>query len=90
MIQVKAKTRQDTLNHPAKLNAKLAALSGTVGSGDAAPTRQEYELFDDLAARVDVQLKRLREVIATDVAAFNNLIREQGVSAVIAKPDLKV
>ncbi|MGI9060661.1 MAG: WD40/YVTN/BNR-like repeat-containing protein [Ktedonobacteraceae bacterium] len=90
LIQVKAKTRQDTLNHPAKLNAKLAALSGTVGSADAAPTRQEYELFDALAARVDVQLKRLQTVIDTDVAAFNNLIREQGVSAVIAKPDLKV
>ncbi len=80
LIQVKAKTRQDILNYPAKLNAKLAALSGTVGSADAAPTRQEYELFDALAARVDVQLKRLREVIDTDVAAFNNLIREQGVS----------
>lgn len=83
LIQVKAKTRQDTLNHPAKLNAKLAALGGVIGSSVSAPTRQEYELFDDLSARVDAQLQRLQEVIETDVASFNSLIREQEVSAVI-------
>jgi photosystem II stability/assembly factor-like uncharacterized protein len=83
LIQVKAKTRQDTLNHPARLNAKLAALSSVIGSSVSAPTRQEYELFDDLSARVDAQLSRLQEVIDTDVAAFNVLIREQEVLAVI-------
>ncbi len=83
LIQVKAKSRQDTLNYPAKLNAKLATLAGTIASADAAPTRQEYELFDDLVARIDVQLKRLQEVIETDLANFNRLIRELDVPAVI-------
>src|SRR5207248_1269812 len=31
LVQVKAKSRQDTLNYPAKLNAKLAGLLGSVG-----------------------------------------------------------
>src|SRR5581483_1376028 len=69
LIQVKAQTRQDTLNFPVKLNAKLAALSNTVASADAAPTRQMYELFEDLSARVDAQLTRLQNVIDTDMQA---------------------
>jgi DNA mismatch repair ATPase MutS len=88
LIQVKAKTRQDTLNHPAKLNAKLAALGGTVASALAAPTQQEYQLFDDLSRQVDEQIKRLQEVIDTDVAAFNSAVKEVGVAAVIPSTEM--
>lgn len=84
LIQTKAKTRQDTLNHPAKINAKLAALGGVVGSAQTAPTKQQYELYEDLATRADAQLKRLRELIETDVAAFNRLVREAGVPAIVS------
>jgi hypothetical protein len=40
LTQVKAKVRSDTMDHPIKLNAKVAALAGVVSSGEAAPTRQ--------------------------------------------------
>jgi len=41
-------------------------------------------VFDsELVARIDVQLKRLQEIIDTDVAAFNEMMRESGVPAVI-------
>jgi len=83
LVQSKAKSRQDTLNFPARLNAKLANLAGVVASADAAPTRQAYELFEDLVARIDVQLRRLQELIDTDVAAFNSLMRESDVPALI-------
>lgn len=83
LIQVKAKTRQDTLNHPAKLNAKLAALTGVVSSADAAPTRQAYELFQELSGQLQLLLARLQECIDADLAAFNALIREVGLSAVM-------
>ncbi|HEY7419009.1 MAG TPA: hypothetical protein VH593_27760, partial [Ktedonobacteraceae bacterium] len=83
LIQVKARTRQDTLNHPAKLNAKLAALVGVVSSADAAPTRQTYELFQELSAQLQLLLARLQECIDADLAAFNTVIREAGLSAVM-------
>jgi photosystem II stability/assembly factor-like uncharacterized protein len=83
LTQVKAKTRQDTLNYPAKLNSKLAALAGVIGSAHAAPTKQEYELYDDLVSRIDIQLKHLQEVIDTEVAAFNTLVRETSVPAIV-------
>jgi hypothetical protein len=83
LIQVKAKVRQDTLNHPAKLNVKLTALTAVVASADAAPTSQAYELFEDLSARIQEQQQRLQNLIDTDVKAFNTLIRELGVPAIL-------
>jgi photosystem II stability/assembly factor-like uncharacterized protein/prophage antirepressor-like protein len=83
LIQSRAKTRQDTMHYPTKLNGKLAALEGVVASAEAAPTKQTYEVFEDLSQRIDVQLQRLQEVIDTDVAAFNDLLKEQGVPGII-------
>ena len=47
------------------------------------------ELYEDLAAKIDAQLTRLRQVIDTDVPAFNALVREQNVPAVVVKPTAK-
>ncbi|MFL5704582.1 MAG: hypothetical protein ACJ8AG_17345, partial [Ktedonobacteraceae bacterium] len=63
--------------------SKLAALAGVIGSAHAAPTKQEYELYDDLVSRIDTQLKRLQEVIDTEVAAFNTQVRETSVPAIV-------
>jgi hypothetical protein len=82
LIQVKASTRQDTLNYPAKLNAKLAALTGIVASADAVPTKQAYELFEHLSAQVAFELSQLQKCLDTDLAAFNSLIREAKLPAV--------
>ena len=83
LIQSKAKTRQDTLNHPAKFNGKIAGLGFVVGSAHAAPTKQAYEVFEDLSQRIDVQVQRLKEVLDSDVAAFNSLLREHDVPGII-------
>lgn len=83
LIQVKARARHDTLNHPAKLNAKLAALIGVTNSADAAPTRQIYEVFQSLTEQLQQQLKLLRECLETDLPAFNAVVRDSGLSAVV-------
>ena len=88
LIQSKAKTRQDTLNHPAKLNGKLAGLAGVIASAQAAPTTQAYAVFDDLSARINAQLRQLQEVLDSDVAAFNLLLRENDVPGVIPSAKL--
>src|SRR5438128_11489448 len=88
LYQTKNQSSQDPLNFPIRLNNKLAALAGVVG-GDAAPTDQSYVVYEDLAAKIDAQLTRLRQVIDTDVPAFNALVREQNVPAVVVKPTAK-
>jgi hypothetical protein len=90
LTQSKAKTRQDTMNWPVKLNGKLAWLAAVVASAQAAPTRQDYELYQDLAQRIDVQLQRLREIIETDVVAFNDLMSGSGVPSIIPMATLPV
>ncbi|MBA2454211.1 MAG: hypothetical protein H0V47_13660 [Chloroflexia bacterium] len=82
LIQYKAKSIQDTLNFPIKLNAKLAGLAWTVSNAPGAPTKQSYTLFDELSSRVDAQVKCLNELVEKDVAAFNKLIGDSGLPAV--------
>ncbi len=82
LIQMKAESLQDTLNFPVKLNTKLSALAGAIGSADTAPTKSQEALADDLTARVDAQLARWKQVVAEDVVAFNELIREASLPAV--------
>ena len=61
---------------PGKLNRKLAALVGSIGSADGPPTRGAYQVFESLSQRVDAQLSELQQAIQTEVAALNTAIRD--------------
>ncbi len=82
LVQVKAKSRQDTLNYPAKVNAKLAGLLGSIGGADFAPTKGMRDVFDDLSRRVDAQLAKWNALADGDLAAFDALVRASSVPAV--------
>ncbi len=82
LIQVKAKSRQDTLNFPIKLNAKIAGLAGYASGATAAPPQQAYESFDDLSKKVNVQLTKLNEVLGTSGEEFNWLVKQSEVPAI--------
>ncbi|HKY52268.1 MAG TPA: glycosyl hydrolase, partial [Candidatus Limnocylindria bacterium] len=84
LVQVKAKSRQDTLNYPAKLNAKLASLGGYIGGADFAPTSGMRAVFEDVSKRVDAQIAKWDALVAGDVAAFDKLVRTSGLPAVAA------
>ena len=85
LYQTRNQSSQDPLNFPIRLNNKLAALAGVVGSADAAPTAQSYAAYDDLVAKIDAQLAALAQVLSADLARFNRLVREQDVPAVVIK-----
>ena len=58
-----------------------------VASADAAPTVSSYAVYVDLAGRIDAELAKLRTILDTELAAFNALVREKAVPAVVvAKP----
>ena len=61
---------------------KLAALAG---SADAAPTDQSYRLHEELTSKINAQLKTLEAALAADLPAFNKLVRDQNVPAVVLK-----
>jgi hypothetical protein len=82
LVQVKAKSRQDTLNYPAKLNAKIASLVAYIGGADYAPTKGMRDVFDDVSRRVNTQIAKWDTLAKGDVAAFDKLVRSSGVPAV--------
>jgi hypothetical protein len=63
LMQPKAQSRQDTLNFGVRLNHKIAALIGAIGSADAVPTKQAVELAKQLEAEVERLEKRLDSAI---------------------------
>lgn len=74
LLQHKAKGMQDTLNFPVRLNSKLVALAGAVGSGDGVPTQGVQEVFADLAERVERQREALNDILYEDVVSFNAMV----------------
>jgi hypothetical protein len=85
LYQTKNQSSQDPLNYPIRLNNKLAALTGVVGGSDSPPTDQSYAVYEEVVGKINVQLKKLDEVMRTDLPAFNKMVRDQDVPAVIVK-----
>jgi photosystem II stability/assembly factor-like uncharacterized protein len=85
LYQTKNQSNQDPLNFPIRLNNKLAALGGVVGSAEAAPTAQSYAVYDEVVTQIDAELRKLAQLMRTDVPAFNQLVRDQNIPAVVVK-----
>jgi photosystem II stability/assembly factor-like uncharacterized protein len=77
IYQYRNRSNQDPLNYPIRLNNKLAALQGTVESGDARPTDQSYAVFKELSGRLDNELRKLDALIGSDLPAFNTALTSQ-------------
>ena len=88
LIQTKAKSGQDVLNFPVRLNNHLAALGGVVGSAETAPTQQAYEVFDMLSKELNTQLAKWKQIVSINVPAYNNLVKQQDVPAIsVTQPE---
>jgi photosystem II stability/assembly factor-like uncharacterized protein len=86
IYQHRNRSSQDPLNFPIRLNNKLAALQGTVESGDYKPTAQAYAVFRELSARLDKELARLEALVKTEVAAFNTRLTGARLEAIKDAP----
>ena len=83
--QTKAKSGQDVLNYPIRLDDKISGLYDFASSGNAAPARQVIDAFSILSAQADVQLNKLKQIMNTDVANFNKTIRENALPVIGVK-----
>jgi len=91
LVQTKAKSNQDVLNYPIRLNNYLVALGRVVESADGAPTQASYDVFNMLSRQLDEQLAKWREILNTDVPVYDAAVKNQNVPAVIlAKPSAGV
>lgn len=83
LIQTKSEVYHDILNYPPKLDNQFAHLYGVVNRQGTYPTQGCYELFEDLKAKLAPQLDQLQNLLQTDLAKFNALLRQEGVPRVI-------
>ncbi|MEO6288352.1 MAG: hypothetical protein ABIO76_00435 [Ginsengibacter sp.] len=77
LYQTKARSQQDVLNYPIRLNDQISGLYDYASSGNYPPTQQVKEAYKYLAAKADVELNKLKIVLEKDVPKFNELIREK-------------
>jgi hypothetical protein len=89
LYQTKNRSGQDPLNFPIRLNDKLAGVASTASQGDYRPTDQAVSVRDELSVRIDAELAHLDQVLGTELPAFNALVREKAVPAVLLKPEDK-
>jgi hypothetical protein len=84
--QTKARSPQDVLNYPIRLNNRLASLAGTVGAGDYRPTDQAVQVGQELTRQIDTELAKLRQVLDEDLVRFNQLLASNMVPGVFRAP----
>jgi photosystem II stability/assembly factor-like uncharacterized protein len=80
--QTKAKSGQDVLNYPIRLNDKLSGLYGAAVSGAMAPSQQVKDVYVELATKADEGLNKLKKIISTDVQQLNQMIRDKSLPAI--------
>ena len=72
--QTKAKSGQDVLNFPIRLDDKLAGIFESAASGYVAPTKQVRETYADLKAQAEEQLKKYEAIKKEGVKALNDAV----------------
>jgi len=83
LVEIHSHADQITLHYPVRYYNMLLSLAGMVQSADAAPTQQEGGIYREIAPKVDAQIAILRAIESSDLAAFNALMRELNVPAIL-------
>ncbi len=83
--QTKAKSGQDVLNYPIRLDDKLSGVFDMANSGNMAPPQQARTVFSELATQVDAALAQLQNVLGEGLQSFNKMIVEQRLPVIVAE-----
>lgn len=83
LTQTESESSQDPLNFPPKIDNQLVYLLGVVTSTDARPTDGSYTRFEDLKQELAAIRAELDQILATQLAAFNDLVHQAEVAPVL-------
>ncbi|MBS1656321.1 MAG: glycosyl hydrolase, partial [Bacteroidetes bacterium] len=87
LYQTKAKSGQDVLNYPIRLNDKLSGIFDVANSGNFAPSKQVKEAYAEIAGQCDEAIAKLKAIEETQLPALNNLIREKSLPVIGLKKE---
>jgi hypothetical protein len=86
LYQTQNHASEDPLNFPIRLNNKIGALMGVVGSADGRPTQQSYAVFTDLSQQLDQELAVLKRTLDAGLPRVNAMLKEANLPEIQAKP----
>lgn len=86
LVQARQRTFQDVINYPNRLNAQLLFLLDAIDASDPPLTEGARARHDALEARWKEHETALGRLLALDIPAFNNLVVESQVPAVVVPP----
>jgi len=78
VYQVRNESNQDPLNYPIKLNNEIAAVASYVSQGEYRPTKQAYQVFDELKVELEAQLKAIKGAMDKSLPRLNEILRAAG------------
>ncbi len=81
--QTKAKSGQDVLNFPIRLDDKLGGVFDMANSGNMAPPQQAKTVYTELAVQVDQALAQLQTLLDSGVKEFNKAIVENKLPVIV-------
>jgi len=81
--QTKAKSGQDVLNYPIRLDDKLGGVFDMANSGNMAPPQQAKEVYTVLAQQVEGATRNLQQLLDGGIKAFNAMVKEKGLPVIV-------
>ena len=85
VYQTKSRSGQDPLNYPIRLNNKIGALLGVAGSSAGRPTAQVYEVYRELDAELEAELRRMQVAITRHLVPLNATLKAAGLPEIVPK-----
>ena len=85
LIDLRLTGGQYGVRYAAKLISRFGYLAGGVSGADFVPTNQQSEVQKLLAERVRASVTQFDALVAKDLAAFNDRLRDKSIPNVVAK-----
>jgi hypothetical protein len=81
--QTKAKSGQDVLNYPIRLDDKLGGVFDMASSGNMAPPKQARDVYAVLAEQAETATRQLKQLLDEGTKAFNAMVKEKGLPVIV-------
>jgi len=85
--QTKAKSGQDVLNFPIRLDDKLSSIYNAASAGQSGLSKQSKDAYAELVPLIDEQLNKLKKIMSEDVLKLNQLIHEKTLPVIGVKKE---
>ncbi len=85
--QTKAKSGQDVLNFPIRLDDKISGIYGVASAGKAAPSRQSKDAYAELAVEADKALAEFKRIEIEEIPKLNKMVKDSDLPVFGRKKD---